>query len=288
MSRGKTSSARLGRRPERRHRAGFLTETTCSILAAERIVLAKRHKAEVRPKTGSVHPPIWPSLAKGSSQSKASAVTAKRAVDETRFSEIVDAIVDELRPHQRPKKDVRELARGSIELLLPEVAQLQRRLTGTPVAALKHLKKVRETAAKLEILLLTMPNRVAWVGEMRLGTLGMQDETGLLAPAPIEQPRLKIMSLILDLERLQTEAKIAEGYCGPSPLYEGDKHLSAKYAHLLITALSKNPPTNTPSGPLRTIASLIFEVITGAKEANLERHCKAVLRRSRPQFPMKR
>src|SRR5215831_5547754 len=59
----KTAAARLGRRPERRHRTGFLTETTCSILGAERIVLAKRHKAEVRSKTGSAHPPIWPSLA---------------------------------------------------------------------------------------------------------------------------------------------------------------------------------------------------------------------------------
>ena len=39
---------------------------------------------------------------------------AKRDVDETRFSEIVDAIVDELHPHQRPKKDVKEVVRGSI------------------------------------------------------------------------------------------------------------------------------------------------------------------------------
>ena len=222
------------------------------------------------------------------SQSKASAVAAKRAVVETRFSGIVDAVVDELHPHQRPEKDVQELVRRSIELLVPEIAQLQRRLTGTPVAAMKHLRKVRETAAKLEILLLTMPNRVAWVGEMRLGMLGVTDETGLLVPAPIERPRLKLMNFVLDLERLQTEAKIAESHCGPSPLYEGGKHLSVKYAHLLITALSKKPPTNAPSGPLRTIASLIFEAITGAKEANLERHCKAVLRRSRPQPQMKR
>jgi hypothetical protein len=180
------------------------------------------------------------------------------------------------------------LVRGLFELLLPEVAQLQRRLTGTPVAALKPVKKVRETAAKLEILLLTMPNRVAWVGELRRGFLGTTDETGLLVPAPIEQPRLKAMDFILDLRWLQSECKTAESHCGPSPLYEGDKHLSAKYARLLIEALSRNPPTNAPSGPLRTIASLIFEVITEVKEANLERHCKDLLRRYRPQSPMKR
>jgi hypothetical protein len=212
----------------------------------------------------------------------------KRAVDATRFSEIVDAVVDELRPHQRPKKDVQEVVRGSIELLLREIVQLQRRLAGTPVAAMKHLTKVRETAAKLEILLLTMPTRVAWVRDMSPGFLGTEDETGLLDPAPIERPNLKSMNFVLDLGRLQTAAKIAESYCGPSPLYEGDKHLSARHAHFLITALSKNPPTNAPSGPLRTIASLIFEVVTGAKEANLERHCKVVLRGSRPQPQMKR
>jgi len=252
----------------------FLLRPHAAFLGAERIVLAKRHKAE--------------NLAKGSSQSKASPVTARRAVDETRFSEIVDAVVDELRPHQRPKKDVQEVVRGSFELLLPQVAQLQRRLAGTPVAAMQHLTKVRETAAKLEMLLLTMPNRIAWVGEMRPGLLGMKDETGLLESAPIERPRQKLMDFVLDLKRIQTEAKIAESYCGPSPLYEADKHLSAKYAHLLITALSKNLPNNAPSGPLRTIASLIFEVVTGAREADLERHCKALLRRYRPQPQMKR
>ena len=119
---------------------------------------------------------------KRSSQSKASAVTAKRAVDETRFSEIVDAIVDELRPHQRPKKDVQKLVRGLFDLLLPEIAKLQRRLAGTPVAAMQHLTKVRETAAKLETLLLTKPNRITWVGEMRPGLLGVEDETGLYQP----------------------------------------------------------------------------------------------------------
>ena len=68
------------------------------------------------------------------------------------ISEIVDAIVDELRPHQWPKKDVQEKVRGLFELLLPEIAQLQRRLVGTPVEAMKHLTEVRETAAKLEIV----------------------------------------------------------------------------------------------------------------------------------------
>src|SRR5262249_3216355 len=204
------------------------------------------------------------------------------------FDDIVEAIVYELHPYQRPEKDVQELVPGLIKLILAEVGQTQRRLAGSPTVALKHLKRVRETAAKLKTLLLTMPNRIAWVAEMRLGTLGTRDESGLLLPAPIEQPTLKLMSFISDLERLQTAAKIAERYVGPSPLYDVEKSLSAKYARFLIVGLSKSPPTMAPSGPLRTIASLIFEVITGEQDANLERHCKAELRRSRPQPPTKR
>jgi hypothetical protein len=252
---------------------------------AQRIILAKRHTVRLRRNTDARD---LRALAKASSPSRASAADAKSAVDETRFDEIVEAIVDELRPYRRPKKDVHELVPRLIKLNLREVDQLWRRLAGTPAEALKHLKEVRETAAKLEKLLLTMPNRVAWVVEMRLGTLGFRDELGLLSPAPVEQPRLKFMSFISDLERLQTAAKIAETYRGPSPLYEVEKGLSAKYARFLIVGLSKRPPTMAPSGPLRTIASLIFEVITGEQDANLERHCKAELRRSRSQPPTKR
>jgi hypothetical protein len=249
--------------------------------------LEKQHKAKRRGKADSVRPRDLPPFAKASSRSRARSADAKSAVDETRFDEIVEAIVYELRPYQRPKKDVQELVPRLIEVILREVDQLQRRLAGTPAETLKHLKEVRETAAKLKKLLLTMPNRVAWVAEMRLGTLGFKDELGLLLPAPVEQPRLKLMSFISDLERLQTAAKIAERYRGPSPLYEVEKGLSAKYSRFLIVALSKSPPTMVPSGPLLTIASLIFEIITGKQGANLERHCKVELRRHKPQPPTK-
>jgi hypothetical protein len=201
-------------------------------------------------------------------------------VGETHLSEIVDAIVNELRPHRRPKRDVQESLRGFIAPFRAEVAQLQRRLKGTPAKALEHLEKLEKCAAELEKLLLRMPNRIAWVGEMRSGLLGvsyeMAPERRLLIQPPLEHPSEKLMNFISDLERLQTAAKIAKKYRGPSPLYEVEKHLSAKYARLLIVALSKKPPTS--AGPLRTIAGLLFEVITGEKDANLERHCKAELK----------
>ncbi len=217
-----------------------------------------------------------------------SAVTAKQAVGEAHLSDIIDQIVDELRPHQRPKKDVHKLVRTVIVELLPtEVTRLKRRLKGTPADALTHLKKLRKCAAELERLLVTLPNRIAWVGEMRSGMLGVSyatgPETSILLPNPVEHPGWKLGDFISHLGRLQTAAKLAERHVGPSPLYEIEKHLSARFARFLIVALSKTPPTST--GPLRTIAGLIFEVITGEKDINLERHCKAEISAAAPKPP---
>jgi hypothetical protein len=279
-----------------------------------------------------------PNLAKGSPKTKArklpassSAATAKRAVSETRLSEIVSVIVRELRPHRRPEKDVQESVRNLIEPLLKEVAELKRRLgvrwrsekdyqelmrglgeslppelaktkdmlanakygklKESPADALKHLKKLGKCAAELQTLLLTMPSRILWVRDMESGLLGTSypttPETRLLIPVPVEHPRRKFMNFISDLGRLQTAAKIAEGYVGPSPLFQVEKHLGAKCAHFLVSALSKKPPTST--GPFHTIASLLFEVITGKKDVDLERHCKAELKAAAgPRSPTRR
>jgi hypothetical protein len=247
-----------------------------------------------------------PSLAKGSPGSKArqlpaspGVVTAKGAVGETRLSEIVDAIVDELRPHRRPKKEVQDSVRGLIERLPTEVAELKWRLgvtkfkgklKETPADALKHLKKLGKCARELEMLLLTMPNRIAWVLEMRGGmSYPTTPETRILIPAPVEHPGRKLMNFISDLGRLQTNAKIAERHLGPSPLCDVEKHLSAKYARFLIVALSKKPPSAHPLDPLRTIAGLLFEVITGKKDTDLERPCKRELKAAAgPRSPTRR
>ena len=97
------------------------------------------------------------------------------------------------------------------------------------------------------------------------------------------------MNFISDLGRLQTAAKIAERHLGPSPLYDVEKHLSAKYARFLIVALSKKPPSAHPLDPLRTIAGLLFEVITGKKDTDLERPCKRELKAAAgPRSPTRR
>jgi len=208
--------------------------------------------------------------------------------------------------HRRPKKDVQESERSLIELLPPEAAQLKgmladaklqgklkRKLKETPADALKHLKKLRKCAAELEMLLLTMPNRIAWVREMRSGPLGMSypttPETRILIPAPVENSGRKFINFISDLGRLQTAAKIAKRYLDPSPLYGVEKHLSAKYARFLIVELSEKLPASADEGNLRTIAGLLFEVITGKKDINLERHCKAELKATAgPRSPTRR
>jgi hypothetical protein len=232
-----------------------------------------------------------PSLAKRSPKSKGrklvaspSALTPKRALGHKQLSDIVDAIVDELRPYRRPKKDVQESVRFCLERLPTEVAQLQARLgviiKESSTDALRHLKELGKCAAELTKLLFTMPRRIAWVADVRSAPFGfsypMSPKTSILIPAPVEDPGREFSNFISNLERLQTAAKIAERYVGPSPLYEADKHLSARYARLLIVALSTKSPAS--GGTFRTIAGLLFEVITGEKDVNLERHCKAELK----------
>jgi hypothetical protein len=190
---------------------------------------------------------------------------------------------------ERSEKDYRELMRRIGESLPPELAQTKAMLTNakwqgkikeSPADALKHLKKLGKCAAELRTLLLNMPSRIAWVRDMGGGLSGTSypttPETRILIPVPVEHPMQKFMNFMSDLGRLQTAAKIAEGYVGPSPLYQVEKHLSAKSARFLVIALSKEPPTST--GPFHTIAGLLFEVITGKKDVDLERHCKAELR----------
>jgi hypothetical protein len=196
-------------------------------------------------------------------------------VDQVRLDEIVDVIVSDLKPHSRKKEDVRALVRGLVELLRKEAVQLKRRLAGAPAGTLKHAQAIGKAAAELERLLLTIPSRIAWVGDIRKGTLSSLDEVGLLDPFPhTDESKWKYPNFISDLGRLQTAAKIAESYVGPAPQFESDKHLCAKYAQALIVAASK---TRLFEQLLR-IAPLLYEALTGKAGASLERHCKNIRR----------
>jgi hypothetical protein len=107
--------------------------------------------------------------------------------------------------------------RGLVELLRKEAVQLKRRLAGAPAGTLKHAQAIGKAAAELERLL-TIHSRIAWVGDIRKGTLGSLDEVGLLDPFPhTDESKWKYPNFISDLGRLQTAAKIAVSYVGPAP-----------------------------------------------------------------------
>jgi hypothetical protein len=66
-------------------------------------------------------------------------------------------------------------------------------------------------------------------------------------------------------------------YYGPHPNYDPAKHLSAEFAHSLMRKRSGQKITGTEDGAFRTIAGLLYEIVTGQPDVDLKRACDAVL-----------
>jgi hypothetical protein len=63
--------------------------------------------------------------------------------------------------------------------------------------------------------------------------------------------------------------------------YDLMKMWCAISAYEIIERLSDRPPTGTVEGPLRTVASLLYEAATGKPEVDLKRACDAKLKQMR-------
>jgi hypothetical protein len=83
------------------------------------------------------------------------------------------------------------------------------------------------------------------------------------------------------LRVLQKASNLLEHVKAPSKNADLTKGLCAGTAHGIIGECSRKPPTGTPDAPLRTIASLLFEVLTGQRGRDLKRACDDQLKRRR-------
>ena len=63
--------------------------------------------------------------------------------------------------------------------------------------------------------------------------------------------------------------------------YDHAKHLSSQSAHVLMKGMSEKKITGTEGGGFRTIASLLYEAISGLPDTDLKRSCDSVLRNAR-------
>jgi len=81
------------------------------------------------------------------------------------------------------------------------------------------------------------------------------------------------------LATLDMQLQRLERSFGPVPQFGRLKWFSADCARILIVEFSSRPPSGTVDSPLRTIASLIYEYLTGCPDADLKRACDSVLKK---------
>jgi hypothetical protein len=65
---------------------------------------------------------------------------------------------------------------------------------------------------------------------------------------------------------------------GYHPNYDREKHFCALFSYGLMRDLSKRAITGTKDEAFRAIASLLYETISGHRDADLKRACDSILR----------
>jgi hypothetical protein len=64
----------------------------------------------------------------------------------------------------------------------------------------------------------------------------------------------------------------------PSPKLEDAKYCAAFFAHRLVKEFSQKPPSTSPNGQVRAIATLLYQACSGEKGVKLKRQTDAVCR----------
>ena len=164
-----------------------------------------------------------------------------------------------------------------------------------------------EVNRELDILLQYVPRQARWSDRTRNrahaqkldGALREVEELTRLASTPgylaflLFSPRSGPSSSISDIEHASqtfaAELKRMRKVCalavdprfGFHANYDHAKHLSSQSAHVLMKGMSEKKITGTEGGGFRTIASLLYEAISGLPDTDLKRSCDSVLRNIR-------
>jgi hypothetical protein len=194
--------------------------------------------------------------AKSSLRAKADALTPP---SDTRLHEIAEEIVD----HLRPWKD----GKGYDEITLAVDRELRILLVLARHEAIgsSDRKQNRSHAQKLDRALLSV--------ETLLGLAPLPLRDFLLHPLP------NMDFLAAEFIRLREVcARAVDPGFGYHPNYDRLKRFCARFAHGVMLDLSDRAITGTKDGAFRTIASLLYEAISGQSDADLKRACDSELR----------
>lgn len=219
--------------------------------------------------------------AKSGLEAKASALTPPGWI---RQEEIIEEIVDHLRPWKDRKGRAEiTLAVGRelvyLNILAPHEAKRSDRTRNRT-----HAKRLDGALRDVEMLLASAPSPLR---SFLLNPLPTMTEEGVLMPAEtpsivedIERAnRERADSFAAELKRLRKVcARAVDPGFGYHPNYDRAKHFCAMFAHDLMTGLSDRAITGTKDDAFRAIASLLYESISGQRDADLKRACDSKLR----------
>jgi hypothetical protein len=204
-----------------------------------------------------------------------------RPASAVRQGEIVEEIVDNLNPWKgrRSRNAVSAEVKHAVSWLLDYIP-LESKLFDQKQNR-NHAKKLDHALSKIEPLLVSAP-----------GALG-----SLLFSPPIPRPlklpfksieqieheySARFNSFIAELRRLREicSRAIAPGI-GHHPNRDAATSTCAHFAGCLMRMLSERKITGTKDGAFRTIASLLYEAVSGQKDIDLKRACDDWLRNER-------
>jgi hypothetical protein len=197
-----------------------------------------------------------------------------------RRGEIVEEIVENLRPWRNHKS--RDAITAAVN---KEIDKIPGRLPDEtdffdPKQGRKIVKSLVKALRQVEMLLLSLPatrGGYKHYFDPRIRRLAKVDDDYVFAgiDATEEEVLARADAFIKELTGVR---KVATARFGYHKNFDVAKHESARTAYRLLLWLSDGKRTGTKDQPFRIITSLLYETISGQRDADLKRACDAVLR----------
>jgi hypothetical protein len=182
----------------------------------------------------------------------------------TSKAEIIEEIVENLRPLRCLEKDVRELVLRHVEILISTDAKYGHLPLISDVR-----KNSRDLIVAIDQIFQTLQDLHPFTREALFD--GFAFPMGMRAP----------VELLRDLQLLRGGARFITSMKAPSAKLNLTKALCAQQAYGLMHELSKGSIVGTIESSFLTIAMLLFEIISGEPNASLKRACDVELRKRR-------
>jgi hypothetical protein len=213
-------------------------------------------------------------LAKTSLEVRAQALKPPTA---DRLCEIAEEIVDQLRPWKEREAAVMELVGMELHLVLC-IAPLEATRCADLTVNRTHAQRLDRVLRSVEELIATAPIPLRQFLIDPHPTLGTDDwplpypvPTGEIARKNAE--RADFFRSELKRMREVCSRALSEGL-GYHPNYDPVKRYCAMVAYNLM-GVSKQNITSTKDSPFRAIVSLLYEAVSGQRDADLKRACVA-------------